>query len=217
MHISSGPFKKCCCCVKIIYSTFNQSMIMDGREILSRISSHKSLNNSCGSILASDDVRRLCDIPIWRHNIEHYSNNTNNEDYGSKFFEWIKSQMNENKSFPIGFILNTGTHENGGQHWQALYFDTNGISYFFDSYGREAKVEFKRFEMLIRATYHFLEHYEFNVQNAFNNFLNVENFINIGLIKAIRETQNTTKRMDPSCVRYWDHQLQDDNTNVCGQ
>ena len=45
----------------------------------------------------------------------------------------------------------------------------------------------------------------------------MENFINVGLIKAIRETQNTTKRMDPSCVRYWDHQLQDDNTNVCGQ
>ena len=60
---------------------------MDGREILSCISSHKSLNNSFGSILASDDVRRICDIPIWRHNIEHYSNNTNNEDYGSKFFE----------------------------------------------------------------------------------------------------------------------------------
>ena len=88
-------------------------------------------------------MRRICDIPIWRQNIEHYNNHTNNEDYGSKFFKWIKSQMNENKSFPIGFILNTGTHQNYGQHWQALYFDTNGISYFFYSYRREAKVNLK--------------------------------------------------------------------------
>ena len=187
---------------------------MDGRDILSCISSHKALQRSFGVILASDDVRRICDIPIWRQNIQNYNNN-NNEDYGSKFFEWITNLMNEHKSFPIGFILNTGTHQNGGQHWQALYFDANGISYFFDSYGREAKVEFKRFEMLIRAMYHFLQNYGFQVEDAFKNST-IENFINLGLIKAIRETQNTNK-IDPSCVRYWDHQIQDDNTNVCGQ
>ena len=187
---------------------------MDGREILSCISSNGSLQKSFGSILASDDVHRICDIPIWRNNIGNYKNN--NEDFGSNFFNWIKNQMNQDKSFPIGFILNAGTHQNGGQHWQALHFDINGISYFFDSYGREAKVEFKRFEMLIRAMYHFVQYYKFNVEEGFIN-LNIESFIKIGLIKSIKETQTTNKQTDASCVRYWDHQLQDDNTNVCGQ
>ena len=62
---------------------------------------------------------------------------------GHAFLQWAKGiflQQNNNSSdkeednvrtFPIGFILNTGTHQNGGKHWQSIYFDDEGVSYFF--------------------------------------------------------------------------------------
>ena len=184
---------------------------MDGRQILSCISSHASLKRCFGAILASDDVRKICDL-----NIEELNNNKNETtNNGKEFFTWIRQQFDDDRTFPLGYILNTGTHQNGGQHWQALYFDANGISYFFDSYGREAKVEFKKFEILLRAMYHFLNYFNFDTLKALSQ-LNIRNFIQLGLQKAVNETKMQGAHQ-PSCVRYWDHQIQDDNTNVCGQ
>ena len=188
---------------------------MDGGKILSCISSHASLKRSFGAILASDDVRKICDINIDPIGVKNNSQTTNQTN-GKEFFTWIRQQFNDDRTFPLGYILNTGTHQNGGQHWQALYFDVNGISYFFDSYGREAKVEFKKFEILLRSMYHFLNYFNFDTLKALSQ-LNITNFIQLGLQKALNETKTQGSTHQPSCVRYWDHQIQDDNTNVCGQ
>ena len=82
---------------------------MYGRQILSCISSHASLKRSFGAILASDDVRKICDI-----NIDAIGNNGNNETNGKEFFTWIRQQFGDDRRFPLGYILNTGTHQNGG-------------------------------------------------------------------------------------------------------
>ena len=32
--------------------------------------------------------------------------------------------------FPLAFVLNTGTHKNGGTHWQSMYIDHEHTVYF---------------------------------------------------------------------------------------
>ena len=129
---------------------------MDGQEILTIINNVSSFSNAFGCILASDDVERILkDV------------NTS----GNSFVQWAKeiflNHDNGSRTFPIGFILNTGTHQNGGKHWQAIYFDNEGTSYFFDSYGRIAPKIFKRFEIMIRGLYHYFDHYSHNMQRVF--------------------------------------------------
>ena len=103
----------------------------------------------------------------------------------------IKTFLNNNApdGFPIGFILNTGTHKNGGQHWQALYFDNEGISYFFDSYGRTAKKEFRIFEILLRAFFNYCAMFNHNTSTALHQW-NINTFINYGLKKSNSKYKN---------------------------
>ena len=189
-------------------------LMMDGQEIINIINNVSSLSKAFGCILASDDVQRiLVDV------------NTT----GHAFLQWAKGiflqQNNGDKeednvrTFPIGFILNTGTHQNGGKHWQSIYFDDEGVSYFFDSYGRVAPKIFKRFEVVIRGLYHYFDHYNHNVQRAFNEFT-MDNFKRYGFNKAvnsIRRSLADENNMKTAHVRYWNFQIQDDFTNVCGQ
>ena len=55
------------------------------------------------------------------------------------FRQFLISSLLSNKiqNFPIGFIVNTGSHKSGGVHWQGIYFDNKHHVYLFDSYGRE--------------------------------------------------------------------------------
>ena len=184
---------------------------MDGQEILTIIHNVSSFSNAFGCILASDDVERILK-----------GVNTS----GNSFVQWAKeiflNHDNGSRTFPIGFILNTGTHQNGGKHWQAIYFDNEGTSYFFDSYGRIAPKIFKRFEIMIRGLYHYFDHYSHNVQRAFAEF-NMDNFKHYGFNKAINaihrscSTSKHEQKNTTAPVRYWNFQIQDDFTNVCGQ
>ena len=163
-------------------------LMMDGQEIINIIHNVSSLSKAFGCILASDDVQRiLVDV------------NTT----GHAFLQWAKGiflQQNNNNSgdkeednvrtFPIGFILNTGTHQNGGKHWQSIYFDDQGVSYFFDSYGRVAPKIFKRFKVMIRGLYHYFDHYNHNVQRAFNEFT-MDNFKRYGFNKAVNNIRRS--------------------------
>ena len=133
---------------------------MDGQEITNIINNISSLSNAFGCILASDDVQRiLVDV------------NTN----ANGFLQWAKGIFLQHASgvrtFPIGFILNTGAHQNGGKHWQSIYFDNEGISHFFDSYGRVAPKIFKIFEIMIRGLYHYFDYYNHNPNSDTNEVL----------------------------------------------
>ena len=187
-------------------------MMMDNQEIINIINNVSSLSKVFGCILVSDDVQRiLVDV------------NTT----GHAFLQWAKGiflQQNNNdkeednvRTFPIGFILNTGTHQNGGKHWQSIYFD-DGVSYFLDSYGRVAPKIFKRFEVMIRGLYHYFDHYNHNLQRAFNKFT-MGNFKRYGFNKAVNNIRRSLddENMKTAHVRYWNFQIQDDFTNVCGQ
>ena len=173
----------------------------------------ENLQKSFGGILASDDVEEITDIPIYE-NITLY-NKQKNQITGKKFHSWLIKVFGK-LAFPIGFILNTGTHKNGGRHWQALYLDSEGVSYFFDSYGRSAKKEFKKFEILLRGFYNFCSNFNHNIKIALQNW-NIDAFIQGGLKKAITNIMIKSNYQQKKIVRYWDHQIQDDDTNVCGQ
>ena len=41
--------------------------------------------------------------------------------------------------YPSCFIMNTAKRKHAGQHWIAIYFDSNKIANFFDSYGNNPK------------------------------------------------------------------------------
>jgi hypothetical protein len=53
-------------------------------------------------------------------------------------------------SYPSCFIMNTQKRSNTGEHWLALFYDTNKIAYFFDSYGMPPS--FYRLESYIKST-----------------------------------------------------------------
>ena len=135
-------------------------MMMDGQEIINIINNVSSLSKAFGCILALDDVQRiLADVNTTGHGFLQWAN--------GMFLQQQQNDKEDNvniRTFPIGFILNTGTHQNGGKHWQSIYFDDEVISYFFDSYGRVAPKIFKRFEVMIRGMYHHFDHYNHNVQ-----------------------------------------------------
>ena len=186
---------------------------MEGQDILLCINKFENLQKSFGGILASDDVEEITDIPIYE-NLSLYDKQKN-QITGIKFHSWLQKVFSR-VEFPVGFILNTGTHKNGGRHWQSLYIDVEGTSYFFDSYGRSAKKEFKKFEILLRAFYNFCSNFNHNIKIALENWT-INKFIENGLKKAITNIIIKPNYQAPKIVRYWDHQIQDDDTNVCGQ
>ena len=44
------------------------------------------------------------------------------------------------KTYPAGLISNTDPHDLPGTHWVAMYFNSPGVSEFFESYGLPPEV-----------------------------------------------------------------------------
>ena len=113
--------------------------------------------------------------------------------------------------FPIAFFLNTGTHDNGGVHWQALYVDHNHMAYFFDSYGRRPNNIFNAFahEMITISYYR-----EYMCRQSMKQALSDDQFTR----DALRRCYTTKVANDqPDTCRYFPYQIQSDITNVCGE
>ena len=113
--------------------------------------------------------------------------------------------------FPIAFFLNTGTHDNGGVHWQALYVDHNHMGYFFDSYGRRPNNIFNAFahEMITISYYR-----EYMCRQSMKQALSDDQFTR----DALRRCYTTKVANDqPDTCRYFPYQIQSDITNVCGE
>ena len=86
----------------------------------------------------------------------------------------------KNRIFPIGFILNTGNHSNGGIYWQALYIDHQHTAYFLirmdenqviDHLQKEIKTAFQNSrlienDLLERDAFYNLYHIYINVLSA---------------------------------------------------
>ena len=115
------------------------------------------------------------------------------------------------EQFPIAFFLNTGTHVNGGVHWQALYVDHNHMAYFFDSYGRRPNKAFNAFahEMITISYYR-----EYMCRASMKQALSDDEFTR----DALRRCYTTKVANDqPDTCRYFPYQIQSDITNVCGE
>ena len=110
------------------------------------------------------------------------------------------------RQFPIAYLINTGTHKNGGKHWQGLYFDHQHYAHFFDSYGREPEHAFQELIIqLIRFSY-VLQHYRLNL--SIENILS-RNFFSTAMQSVNRVLSNRTK--------HFPYQIQSDVSNVCGE
>ena len=59
----------------------------------------------------------------------------------SKIFMGVfaRDELPRIEKFPCCFILNTAKRTHPGKHWIALYFDSNKVCNFFDSYGNKPK------------------------------------------------------------------------------
>ena len=111
--------------------------------------------------------------------------------------------------FPIAFILNTGTHKNGGTHWQAVYFDHEHRAYFFDSYGRVPRPEFIRFIEVIMTYSYLRQRYR---DTPLRQLLSDELFTNDALSRAKHRQSLDSRR-----YTYFPYQIQNDSSNVCGE
>ena len=70
---------------------------------------------------------------------------------------------------------------------------------------------------MIRGLYHYFDHYNHNVQRAFNEFT-MDNFKHYGFNKAVNNIRRSLEENRKTAhVRYWNFPIQDDFTNVCGQ
>jgi hypothetical protein len=61
--------------------------------------------------------------------------------YSKKFFKAVLpiDRLPQRVVYPSAFVINTHNHDEPGEHWLALYYDTNGFCSFFDSYGNPPK------------------------------------------------------------------------------
>ena len=120
-------------------------------------------------------------------------------------------------SFPFGYMLNTGTHANGGKHWQAVYFDHDHRAYFFDSYGRKPASIFKLFADSILVFSYLITHVlRSNNRKVMQleDILSTDNFTTSNLAKAHREK---VLRDNATTSLYFSYQIQSDISNVCGE
>ena len=114
-------------------------------------------------------------------------------------------------TFPMGFVVNTGSHKSGGIHWQGIYFDHNHRVYFFDSYGRKPMEHYMLYTELM---------FTFSYMRRYNRRLP---------IGAVLYEQNFTQELYDMCNKrhlndvtnitynYYNRQLQSPLTNVCGE
>ena len=113
--------------------------------------------------------------------------------------------------FPIAFILNTGTHKNGGVHWQGLYVDHDHTAYFFDSYGRLPLTEFKEFAHdLLTYSYYRVFHRDLPLKKVLS-----DKYFTPANMKRAHKTKRANDHAD-TC-RYFPYQIQNDRSKVCGE
>ena len=175
---------------------------MDNYTIERCINEDIELRQTFGGCLLEDDVRHIVgastgDDLTRLHNLRIFLCNT-----------VLHRQI---EHFPLAFILNTGTHKNGGIHWQALYIDHEHIAYFFDSYGRKPSDIFRAFahELLTISYYR-----EFTRRLPLRQALSDSKFTPTSLKRSLRtklanDADNT--------VRYFPYQIQSDTSHVCGE
>ena len=83
-----------------------------------------------------------------------------------------------------------------------------GMSYFFYSYGRKSNKLFSEFEHLIRTLYYHFELFDFDIRTAVKHMT----------VNSLKKAREDAKRFKTTqTINYFDHQIQDDNTNVCGE
>ena len=175
---------------------------MDNYTIERCIHKDIELRQTFGGCLLEDDVRHIVgastgDDLTRLHNLRIFLCNT-----------VLHRQI---EHFPLAFILNTGTHRNGGIHWQALYIDHEHIAYFFDSYGRKPSDIFRAFahELLTVSYYR-----EFTRKLPLRQALSDSKFTPTNLRRSLR-TKLSNDAEDT--VRYFPYQIQSDTSHVCGE
>ena len=175
---------------------------MDNYTIERCINEDIELRQTFGGCLLEDDVRHIVgasrgDDLVRLHNLRIFLCNT------------VLHRKIEH--FPLAFILNTGTHKNGGIHWQALYIDHEHIAYFFDSYGRKPSDIFRAFahELLTVSYYR-----EFTRKLPLRQALSDSKFTPT----TLRRSLSTKLANDADdTVRYFPYQIQSDTSHVCGE
>ena len=129
------------------------------------------------------------------------------------FRKFLITSLLENnvENFPLAFMMNTGTHKNGGVHWQGIYFDHKHRVFFFDSYGRKPMNQFKVFAKLILIYSFIRQRYrQYTLSQVLSKDLFTSSLFNQMLQRQLRSVSDNT-------YNYYNRQLQSDFTNVCGE
>ena len=176
---------------------------MDNYTIERCINEDTELRQTFGGCLLEDDVRHIIGASTGDdlgrlHNLRIFLCNT------------VLHRKIEHFP-PLAFILNTGTHKNGGIHWQALYIDHDHIAYFFDSYGRKPSDIFRNFahELLTVSYYR-----EFTRKLPLRQALSDSKFNPTSLRRSLR---TKLANDEDDTVRYFPYQIQSDTSHVCGE
>ena len=129
------------------------------------------------------------------------------------FRQFLISSLLSNKiqNFPIGFILNTGSHKSGGIHWQGIYFDSAQRAYFFDSYGREPMEHYLIYTELMLTFSYMRQHFRcLPMERVLSTQCFTQDFFQKCKDTFLKCTNNIT-------YNYYNKQLQSPLTNVCGE
>ena len=175
---------------------------MDNWTIESCIAKDSEIRQVFAGCLLEDDVRHIIgasrgDSAQRLHNLRIFLCNT-------MLYRNIEH-------FPLAFVLNTGTHKNGGTHWQSMYIDHEHTVYFFDSYGRKPSDIFHRFahDLLTISYYR-----EYTKDLPLKEALSDSRFTQTNLHRC-HKTKEANDEEDT--IRYFPYQIQNDKTNVCGE
>jgi hypothetical protein len=72
--------------------------------------------------------------------------------YAQNIFKAVlpRDKLPSNVEYPSAYVFNTHTSEQEGEHWLAIYYDTNGIATFFDSFGLDPY--YYKFDKFLKST-----------------------------------------------------------------
>ena len=61
-----------------------------------------------------------------------------NDEFSNRVFKMVlaRDRLPRIIRYPSAYVVNTDNHDKGGEHWIALFYDSNGYCTFFDSFGR---------------------------------------------------------------------------------
>jgi hypothetical protein len=60
------------------------------------------------------------------------------DEFSKSFFKMVlpRDKLPRIVHYPSAYVVNTDNHDQSGEHWVALYYDSHGFCTFFDSFGR---------------------------------------------------------------------------------